>query len=183
MTLGYGKRSIGETVDLLQQHSVRYLIDIRSAPYSKYRPDFSHDALKAHMQAHGIGYLFMGNELGGRPDDPACYDEDGRVDYDACRVRAAFLAGIGRLRTAWEGGHRVALLCSESRPEECHRSKLVGAALGDGGIPVLHLDEDGAPLSQEEVMARLDGGQLGLFDTIGHPKASKSRGRYRTGSE
>lgn len=183
ITLGYGKRSIDDVIELLRQHGVRFLVDVRSAPYSRYQPDFSHDTLRVHLERHAIRYLFLGEELGGRPDDPRCYDESGRVDYDACKQRPAFRHGIERLRTAWEGGHRVALLCSESRPENCHRSKLLGAVLTDDGIDVLHLDEDGTPLGQDEVMRRLLGDQLSLFTDPPTEKVGKSRGRYRPVAE
>ena len=183
LTLGYGKRSIDEAIDLLQRHQVRYLVDVRSAPWSRYHPDFAHDALKGHLTAHGIAYLFLGKELGGRPDDAGCYDDQGRVDYEACRQRPEFRQGIQRLRTAWEQGRRVALLCSESRPQDCHRAKLVGAALAEEGIEVTHLDEDGTPVSQQEVMDRLLGGQLSLFDDLPAGKTVRSRRRYRTDGE
>lgn len=178
LTLGYGKRSIDETIALLRQHDIGFLVDLRSAPYSRYHPDFSHDALKRHLAEAGITYLYMGEELGGRPNDPACYDQNGHVDYAACRRRPAFQQGIGRLRTAWEQGRRVALLCSEARPEQCHRSKLVGAALAEEGLDILHLDEDDAPVTQEEVMARLQDGQMSLFADLAPAKATRSRGRY-----
>lgn len=183
LTLGYGKRSIGEVIELLEHHGVQFLVDIRSAPWSRYHPDFAHDALKDHLRARGIAYLFLGEELGGRPNDAGCYDEQGRVDYEACRRRPAFGQGIARLRAAWEQGQRVALLCSESRPEDCHRSKLVGAALTEEGMQVVHLDEDGTPLSQQEVMDRLSGGQLTLFEDLPTGKAAKSRRQYRPAGE
>jgi uncharacterized protein (DUF488 family) len=183
LTLGYGKRSIAEAIELLERHGVKYLADVRSAPYSRHHPDFSHDALTRHLEAHDIAYLYMGEELGGRPNDPDCYDENGRVDYEACRRRQAFREGIERLRVAWEQGQRMALLCSESRPENCHRSKLVGAALTEEGVAVTHLDEDGTPISQEEVMDRLQSGQPSLFDDLQAEKSTKSRGRYRIGSD
>lgn len=178
LTLGYGKRSIGEAIGLLKQHDVRFLVDVRSAPYSRYHPDFSHDALKEHLKAHGITYLYMGEELGGRPKDRSCYDAQDRVLYEVCRERPAFRRGIERLRTAWEQGRRVALLCSESQPENCHRSKLIGPALADQGIEVLHLDGDGAVVSQQDVMSRMEGGQPTLFPDMPAPKAARSRGRY-----
>jgi uncharacterized protein (DUF488 family) len=178
ITLGYGKRSIEESIDLLEQHEVRFLVDVRSAPYSRYQPDFSHDTLKTHLRAHAITYLYMGEELGGRPKDRSCYDEQDRVLYDVCRQRPAFRHGIERLRTAWEQGRRVALLCSESRPENCHRSKLIGPALIEHGIEVIHLDEDGATVSQQDVMARLEEGQPSLFPDMPAPKAARSRHRY-----
>lgn len=178
LTLGYGKRAIDEALALLRQHDIGYLADIRSTPYSRYHPEFSHDALKRHLAESGISYLYMGEELGGRPKDTTCYDAQGRVDYVACRRRPAFRQGIKRLHTAWEGGHRVALLCSEARPEQCHRSKLVGAVLAEEGINVIHLDEDGSPLTQDEVMTRLQGGQISLFADLSPAKTTRSRSRY-----
>lgn len=179
MSIGYAKRSIDEVIGLLEARGVRFLVDVRSAPWSQYQPDFSRDALARHVEERGITYLFLGEELGGRPKDADCYDAKGRVDYEACRRRPAFQRGIGRLLRAWEGGHRVALLCSESRPQECHRSKLLGAALREAGVAVMHVDENDAMVSQEEVMERLSGGQLPLFDDLPSGRAIKSRGRYR----
>jgi uncharacterized protein (DUF488 family) len=181
ITLGYGKRSIDEAIGLLLRHEVRFLVDVRSAPYSRYHPDFSHDALKEHLKAHDITYLYMGEELGGRPKDRSCYDDQDRVLYEVCRERPAFLHGIERLRTAWKQGYRVALLCSETRPENCHRSKLIGPALAEQGIEVTHLDEDGTVVSQKDVMARVEEGQPSLFPDMPAPKAARSRGRYSPG--
>jgi uncharacterized protein (DUF488 family) len=183
LTLGYGKRTIDVVVELLERYGVQYLVDVRSVPWSRYHPDFSHDALKGHLSAHDIAYLFLGEELGGRPNDAGCYDAKGRVDYEACRRRPAFRHGMQRLRTAWDQGQRLALLCSESRPQDCHRSKLLGVALAEEGIEVTHLDEDGTPMTQQEVMDRLLGSQLSLFEDLPSGKAAKSRGRYRTVDE
>jgi uncharacterized protein (DUF488 family) len=179
LTIGYGKRTLDEAIALLDDHSVRYLADVRSVPWSRFRPEFAQDELKAHLDLAGIRYLYLGEELGGRPKDPSCYDARGRVDYDACRQRAAFLGGIERLRTAWTQGQRVALLCSESRPEECHSSKLLGVVLQEMGIAVQHLDEDGSVVSQEAVMGRLEGNQPSLFGDLPPAGALRSRGRYR----
>jgi hypothetical protein len=88
-----------------------------------------------------------------------------------------------RLKTAWEQGQCVALLCSESRPQDCHRSKLLGVALVEEGIEVTHLDEDGTLLSQDEVMNGLRGDQLSLFDDMSPGKAAKSRRQYRPASK
>jgi hypothetical protein len=80
MTFGYGSRSQGEALALLARYGIHYVIDVRSVPWSRYRPEFSQDHLAASLRTHGVRYVFMGSELGGRPDDPSCYDGDGRVD-------------------------------------------------------------------------------------------------------
>jgi uncharacterized protein (DUF488 family) len=177
LTLGYGGRSETDILALLAHHGIEYVIDVRSTPWSRYRPEFSQDQLASSLRAHGIRYLFMGSELGGRPDDPACYDDDGRVDYRACECRPAFREGIARLQGAWRAGHFVALMCSEGRPEDCHRTKLVAAALVEAGVEVRHIDERGTLRSHDEVLDRLRGSQITLLEDPG--LIAKSRGRYR----
>jgi uncharacterized protein (DUF488 family) len=177
LTFGYGSRSESDILALLAQHGVKYLVDVRSVPWSRYRPEFSQDRLASSVRVHGVRYLFMGNELGGRPDDPDCYDDDGRVDYRACERRPAFREGIARLQGAWRAGHSLALMCSEGRPEDCHRTKLVAAALVEAGVEVRHIDERGALRSHDEVLDRLRGSQIALLEDPG--LVAKSRGRYR----
>jgi uncharacterized protein (DUF488 family) len=162
-TVGYGTRSVDELAAVLHAYAIEFLIDVRSAPYSRYKPEFSKDALEAQIKERGLRYLFMGDSLGGRPDDPTCY-VDGRVDYARVQDRPFYQAGIARLKTAFAQGRRIALMCSESKPEECHRTKLIGATLTALGIPVAHIDEHDALLTQAEVVERLEGAQLTLFD-------------------
>jgi hypothetical protein len=104
----------------------------------------------------------MGDTLGGQPKEPGCYT-DGKVDYDKVRVQPFFQAGLARLEQAFAQQRCVTLLCSEGRPEQCHRSKLIGEALAAVGIPIRHIDEDGRLLTQMEVIDRLTHGQLDLF--------------------
>jgi uncharacterized protein (DUF488 family) len=178
LTFGYGSRSLEETLGLLDRYGICYVVDVRSVPWSRYRPEFSQDRLAPSLQAQGIRYVFMGDELGGRPDDPGCYDKEGRVDYRACEQRPAFREGIARLCRAWEAGHPVALMCSEGRPEDCHRTKLVAVALAEAGVEIRHIDERGALRSHDEVLDRLRDAQTTLLDDPS--LIAKSRGRYRT---
>lgn len=161
-TIGYGTRSWADLLALLKSNQIDYLIDVRTAPYSKFKPEFSKDQLEMEAERAGLRYLFMGDTLGGQPKDPACHTE-GKVDYDKVRVQPFFQLGLERLKKAFEQKRRVVLMCSEGRPEQCHRSKLIGEALAAAGIPVCHIDEDGRLLSQREVIDRLTGGQLDLF--------------------
>lgn len=180
LSIGYGRRTIEQVVGLLAACGVQFVADVRSTPWSKFKPEFSQTHLAEALRASGIRYVFMGAELGGRPEDPDCYDEDGRVDYIACARRLEFSRGIDRLVTASRTGHRVAMLCSEGRPEDCHRTKLVGRALLEVGVEVQHLDEHGALRSQDEILDRLRGSQMTLIDE--ETSMLKSRGRYRVAS-
>ena len=173
-TIGYGARSIEDFIQALQTQGITYLIDVRSRPYSRYKPEFSKEALDKHLQAHQIRYVFMGDTLGGQPDDPDCYT-DGKVDYEKCRTKPFFIEGIGRLRRAWEQQLPVAIMCSEGKPENCHRSKLIAPALVEQGIPVVHIDENDQPISQEDVMLRIIGGQPSLFGDDFYKLTSRKR--------
>lgn len=160
-TIGYGSRSITEFIELLHQHEISYLIDVRSAPYSRYKPEFSKAPLANELEQHGIRYVFMGDTLGGRPDE-TCY-VNGRLDYEKVKEREYYQRGIERLQTAFSQQHSVVLMCSEGKPEECHRCKLIGATLTTQDIPVIHIDENDEQVTQEKVVERLTGGQLSMF--------------------
>ena len=172
-TIGYGSRSIEQFVAVLQRYEIEYLVDVRSTPYSRYKPEFSKRELEEALEQHSIRYLFMGNTLGGHPDDENCY-VNGVVDYERVKVTQYYADGINRLQSAFSQQQRIALMCSEGKPEECHRSKLIGTTLTDEEIPVVHIDENDVPQSQAEIIDRLTGGQLSLFgETTFH-----SRKRY-----
>ena len=177
-TIGYGARTLDELVAALKAHRIEYLLDVRSSPYSKFKPEFSREALEAALKARGLRYRFLGDTLGGQPRDPDCYT-NGKVDYQKVRQQPFFQSGLDRLRQAHAQRLRAALLCSEGRPEQCHRSKMIGEALAAAGIPVRHIDEDGQLLTQMQVMDRLTGGQLDFF---GGPALS-SRKRYGPGRD
>ena len=161
-TIGYGNRSIAELIEVLHQHAIAYLIDVRSAPYSRYKPEFSKAPLANELERHSIRYVFMGDAVGGRPDDETCY-VNGKVDYEKVKATAFYQRGIERLHTAFTQQQRVVLMCSEGKPEECHRCKLIGTTLTTQNIPVIHIDENNEQMTQEQIVDRLTGGQLSMF--------------------
>jgi hypothetical protein len=78
-----------------------------------------------------MGYVFFGDELGGRPRDPSLYC-DGVADYEAMAQRPGFRADLDRL-LAMAGQRRLCLMCSERDPLDCHRCLLVARALAACG--------------------------------------------------
>lgn len=162
ITIGYGNRSLQELIDLLRRESIQYLVDVRTSPKSRFKPEFSAEPLDAALRAAGIRYVFMGDSLGGRPPDTECY-EDGHVVYSTVREKPFFKAGIERLLAAVQQDLKICLLCSEGRPTDCHRSKLIGAALAAIDVPVVHLGPEGEHVSQAEVIASLESLQGDLF--------------------
>ncbi len=177
-TIGYGDRTLDDFIAALHANAIAYLLDVRTAPYSRFKPEFSKEALAKALAAQGIRYVFVGDSLGGRPDDPACY-VDGRVDYDKVRERPFFQRGIERVQAAHAQQLRVVLMCSEGKPEQCHRTKLIGESLVALGIPVVHIDEADRLITHDEAILRLTDGQLNLFGQ----ESFASRKRYSAAEE
>ncbi len=134
---------------MLKEHGIEVLVDTRSRPYSRYTPHFNSRALSASLSNDGIGYLFLGNELGGRPEGEEFYDAEGRVDYALVERSRIFLDGMARLEREISL-RTVAVLCSEENPAGCHRRLLVGWALGERGIVVRHIRGDGGVQTEGE---------------------------------
>lgn len=153
-TVGHSNHPPEAFINLLLRHGIDEVADVRSAPYSRYTPHFNYDPLQRALDDIGIAYTYLGGELGGRPADRSCYDSDGRVRYDRVAETAQFDDGVRSvIRAADE--RRVALLCTEKEPLECHRTLLVARALVERGVPVAHILADGGLESHDDTMARL----------------------------
>jgi len=151
-TIGHGTRKAEDFLALLQQYHTKYLLDVRTRPYSRFNPQYNQKQLKSFLEQNGITYVFMGDTLGGRPNDPSVYDITGAIDYNALQKTNYFKEGIDRVKTALNKKLDVAIMCSERKPSECHRSRLIGRVLFDEGIKINHIDDNGAIKDQTEVM-------------------------------
>ena len=159
LTVGHSNHPLEAFMELLSRHRVTALADVRSAPYSRFNPHFNRKPLAAALAVRGIEYLYLGRELGGRPDDPACY-EDGRIRYDRVARTDRFREGLDRLMGD-AAAHRIALMCAEKEPLACHRTLLVGQALHERGVDVAHVHGDGELEPHAGAMDRLLAG-MGL---------------------
>ena len=152
-TIGHSNHALADFLALLQRHAVTMVADVRSAPYSRFNPHFNRETLAGDLAEAGIGYTYFGRELGGRSADPSCF-EDGRIRYDLVAETPKFREGLGRL-TAAMAEERVALMCAEKEPLHCHRTLLVGQALGAEGVCVTHIHADGRLERHAATMDRL----------------------------
>jgi uncharacterized protein (DUF488 family) len=153
LTIGHSTLSYERFLSLLRNVSVTAVADVRSAPYSRQCPHFSRDELCAQLGSDGISYVFLGKELGGRPSDPQLYF-DGVADYERMSRTGDFSKGLERVL---EGAkkYRIALMCSERDPLDCHRCLLVGRGLAQRGIRVTHILGDGRVASHSEIEDKL----------------------------
>lgn len=152
-TIGHSTHNIEKFITLLRQHEIGTVADVRSVPYSRMQPQFNRETLMKALEKCGIGYVFLGAELGARSTDKACY-EKGQVQYHRLAQTPAFHRGIERLQIE-SGRRRVALMCAEREPLECHRTLLVSRELQAAGLLVMHIHADGHLESHEEAMQRL----------------------------
>ncbi len=166
-TIGHSNLAPDDFLAALRQHNIMVLVDVRSAPYSRYVPHFSKDKLEAYLKANGVDYRFAGEFLGGQPKDETVYkhqvvpDEDTKrekflklVDYEAIMQRDWYRRGIQRLleivAEAVSTQTQVAIMCSEGNPLECHRHHLITRSLidppvkvTDQEVKVVHIVKDG----------------------------------------
>jgi len=154
-TIGHSTHRQEYFIGLLALHGITALYDVRSMPYSRLNPQFNREELKAVLTANGIEYCYLGKELGGRSDDPACY-EDGQVQYDRLATTELFKYGLERVRSGMRQGFRIALMCAEKEPLECHRTILVARHLAALGLDVQHIHADGTLESHADALGRLE---------------------------
>jgi uncharacterized protein (DUF488 family) len=152
-TIGHSTHSYEHFLCLLRASNVTAVADVRTTPFSRHFPHFNEDTLRSELKLDGISYVFLGNELGGRPSRRNFYC-DGIADYEKMAKTEAFASGINRII---EGAKtfRVALMCSEHDPLDCHRCLLVGRALSEGGVRLAHILGDNSLVSQKEIEKRL----------------------------
>ncbi len=152
-TIGHSTHPIERFIELLRQHGITTVADVRSSPYSRYLPHFGREILTKLLRDNGIKYVFLGEELGGRGNGSDSY-EGGRVQYRRVAETPAFRAGLERIR-AGSHAHRIALMCAEGEPLACHRTILVARELEGTGTRVAHIHPDGHVESHAEAMLRL----------------------------
>ena len=168
-TVGHSSHSPERFASLLLQYAIEVLVDTRSAPYSRYSPQFDREALRDLIAQAGVKYLYLGDAVGGRPKNDDHYDNNGRALYGRMGKEDEFLESIARIERGAEK-FRVALLCSEEDPAHCHRRLLVGRVLAERGAELLHIRGNGELHDEAAVVKAsgklLSGMQPALFAEI-----------------
>lgn len=166
-TIGHSTHHSEHFLHLLNLYAITAVADVRSSPYSQFNPQFNREPLQLALNDNHIAYVFLGNELGPRSNDPACY-RDNKVQYARLARTDLFLRGIERLLTGMKR-YRIALMCAEKDPITCHRMILVCRALRSEPIRILHILDDGGieslDASERRLMQELKMRQLRLFES------------------
>jgi uncharacterized protein (DUF488 family) len=162
-TVGHSNHEIEDFARLVLREQIEFLVDVRSYPYSRYAPHYNRDELETAMASRGVRYVFMGEQLGGRPAHDAHYDAEGHALYGPMSEEAMFKVAVERLLSGARD-HRIALVCSEGDPDACHRRLLVGKVLCDRGVELRHILPDGTIRTESTVTLSDDGGQRSLLE-------------------
>jgi uncharacterized protein (DUF488 family) len=181
-TIGHSNHSLEHFASLLEQHGIQVVVDVRSAPYSKYASQFNKEMLESGLRRRGIQYIYEGKHLGGRPEDPSCYktrhlpavDEEveylHEVDYPAVMQKPWFEKAIERVLKLAED-KMVAVMCSEEDPANCHRHHLIAKYLMEWypDVKVTHIRGDGQSYNAASITKSVNdepGEQLSLLDLL-----------------
>lgn len=173
-TIGHSAHSLEKLVALLKSHDIQTLVDVRSVPSSRYHPQFRKRNLERSLDEQNIRYIFLGQQLGGRPTDPSCYPNGllpdksqkfwPRPDYNAVMEREWFIQGMEQLLTTAKQ-EATAILCSEEDPAHCHRHHLIARYLQrhHPELEVWHIRGNGALVNAADMFAANSGRQLDLL--------------------
>lgn len=136
-TIGYSKYEMFSFIRTLKSHGIEVVADVRSSPSSKYKSEFNMDVLKKTLIKTGIGYVFLGKELGARRTENECYVGD-VASYGLIRKEALFIEGLNRINKGLEK-YKIALMCAEADPLRCHRDILVCKSLKRDDVQICHI--------------------------------------------
>ena len=167
-TIGHSNHSRDRFLDLLNAVEITAVGDVRSSPRSRF-PHFNGPALRTLLEGQGITYAQRGQELGGRTASRThTYEEVAKTPEFAFGIK--WVLWMAR-------NFRVALLCSEGEPMECHRCLLIGRHLHECGEAVGHILKDGTVEPHADFQERLIA-KARLKDTT--PQRERLAEAYRT---
>ncbi len=141
-TIGHSTDSVDQFLEYLRFHQINTIVDVRSTPYSKFANQFNKDQLSNFLKVKKIYYIFMGDELGARHEQEELLFEDGTVDFSKVTATTNFKKGINRVENGIIKGYKIALMCSEKNPIECHRFSLISNFLHKNGYIVNHIVDE-----------------------------------------
>jgi uncharacterized protein (DUF488 family) len=159
-SIGHSNVSIEAFLTLLRRYQIRVLVDARSQPYSRYNPHFSRGPLKRTLEENGMRYVYLGDRIGGKPDDRDFRLDNGRVDFEKLAASPVYLEGIGQLISLGKSA-TVCFMCAEADFRKCHRYWLITRTLVQREVVVKHILHSGEVISSDQTDFKSR--QLNLF--------------------
>jgi uncharacterized protein (DUF488 family) len=152
-TIGHSNHPLEHFIDLLIDHGVACVADVRSSPHSRYVSQFNRETLERELGRQRFDYRWLGDLLGGRLVLRLA-GESGHAFYQRLTSDPRFDRGLAELEALGES-RVVAVMCSEGDPLRCHRAIVIGRHLEERGWSVIHILPDGSSLDQRAVRDEL----------------------------
>lgn len=170
-TIGHSQHETGYFLEMLKTYNIDYVLDVRSTPYSQFASAYNKDNIRALLKENNIAYSFMGPYFGARQKDPTLYTKEGYLDFEKTKRCFSFQQGVQNVMKGLKQGYKIALMCTEKDPIECHRAILVANTFYETGINVQHIMPYNALQSHRQLNMRLlemyfpDRNQISLFSS------------------
>lgn len=155
LSVGHSQHKTEYFIKLLKEHQVNYVLDVRSTPYSQFASGYNRENIRALLLNNGIVYSFMGEYFGARPSDKTLYSTQGCLDFEKVKRTENFKIGFNNVMKGVEQGNRIAFMCTEKDPIECHRAILVTKTFAESGVQVEHIMPDNMVQTQVDLDKRL----------------------------
>jgi len=154
-TVGHSTHQLDFFLELIKVVGVNCIVDVRSVPASAYNPQYNQDSLKKFLKKNHINYLHFADEFGARQTAHDLLDSEGKLDFEKVRKTKSFNYGLERVWQGIDKGFRIALMCSESEPLDCHRFSMVSIGLENDGFEVKHILKDKSIKTNQELEKEL----------------------------
>lgn len=155
LSIGHSQHKPEYFIKMLKHHNVNYVLDVRSVPYSQFASDYNRENIKELLSKYNINYSYMGDFFGARPTDRSLYSKDGYLDFKKVRHSVPFIKGYNNVLKGIKQGNRIAFMCTEKDPIDCHRAIMVTKAFSDSGVRVEHILPDNSIQTQKDLDLRL----------------------------
>ncbi len=152
-SIGYSSFTVADFIRAIASYRIDVVADVRSQPYSRYRPEFNRETVKHILKQNGIAYVFLGDQCGARIQAPECY-VNGKVSFELVKHNKEFQTGLERLRKGMQL-HRIAIMCAERDPINCHRAILICRHLRSQNVVIKHIVDNGLIENHADTEKRL----------------------------
>ena len=154
-TIGHSTHPVEYFLELLQWQQIDQVVDVRSVPASKYNPQYNQEPLANYLQNNGVAYVHFKDAFGARQEDEDVLDGDNQVNFERFRKTFSFQQGVEKIDIAVSQGQRIALMCSEGNPLECHRFSMIAVHFDAIGFDVQHILKDKSVMSHKALEQQL----------------------------
>lgn len=154
-TIGHSNYEINYFINIVKKYKINCIVDVRSIPYSKYSPQYNKENIKKLLKINKINYIYMGKEFGAMRTAKTLYTKEGYVDFEKIKYDKDFKLGINRVKVGVEKGYKIAFMCAEKIPSDCHRCILIGRTFKNLGYNIINIIDENKYKLQNDIEKEL----------------------------